>query len=166
MDIQCYSRVYVCISRSDKKPFLPSLAHFCNFLAQRILIMRVSHLRHRANSLLERSLMSHILKQFTATLQQLGTPETITALSTQGYAPSTRPRVNSHLHLPPNFSAFETVAQAVALMEAQGIGVVGVSNYYDFTVYGDFAERVNSAKVFPLFGLEVIALLDNLVTGG
>ncbi|GDX40892.1 hypothetical protein LBMAG21_11840 [Armatimonadota bacterium] len=110
--------------------------------------------------------MSHILKQFTATLQQLGTPETITALSTQGYAPSTRPRVNSHLHLPPNFSAFETVAQAVALMEAQGIGVVGVSNYYDFTVYGDFAERVNSAKVFPLFGLEVIALLDNLVTGG
>ncbi len=110
--------------------------------------------------------MPQILKRFIATIQQLGTPETLIALGETGYSPSMRPRVNSHIHLPPNFSAFETVEQAVALIEAQGVGVVGVSNYYDFTVYGDFAERVDAVKVFPLLGLETIALLGDLVLEG
>lgn len=99
-------------------------------------------------------------------MQKLGTPETLFALGEAGNAPALRPRVNAHLHLPPNFSAFETVQQAVDVISAEGVGVAGVSNYYDFTVYGDFAERVDAANVFPLFGLETIALLDNLVQKG
>jgi len=77
-----------------------------------------------------------------------------------------RSKVNSHIHLPPNFSAFQTVAQAIELAAAQGIRVLGVSNYYDYEVYGDFAEGARQAGIFPLFGLEIICLIDELVKAG
>lgn len=77
------------------------------------------------------------------------------------------PRVNNtHIHLPPNFSAFDTVAQAVDLAADQGVQVLGVSNYYHYGVYSDFADRARSSHIFPLFGTEIIALLDDLVAAG
>ncbi len=75
-------------------------------------------------------------------------------------------RANAHLHLPPNFSAFDTVAQAVALAAEQNVRVVGANNYYDYHVYGEFAERCHANGIFPLFGIEIIALLDELVQAG
>jgi hypothetical protein len=81
-------------------------------------------------------------------------------------ARSGRGKVNSHVHLPPNFSAFSTVVEATELASAQGVGVLGASNYYDFGVYGPFAERSRSVGVFPLFGLEVVCLLDDLRQAG
>ena len=48
----------------------------------------------------------------------------------------------------------------------QGVRVVGVSNYYDYSVYADFAARAQAKGIFPLFGLEIIALLDELVQAG
>ena len=84
----------------------------------------------------------------------------------RGVRPAVRPRVNSHIHLPPNFSAFGSVREAVELASGQGVGVVGVSNYYDYEVYGDFVKSAREHGVFPLFGLEIIALIDELVKGG
>ncbi len=75
-------------------------------------------------------------------------------------------RVNSHIHLPPNFSAFETVADAVDRAAAEGIDVLGVSNYYDFTVYGEFARLARDKGIFPLFGLEIICKHDDLADRG
>lgn len=75
-------------------------------------------------------------------------------------------RVNAHIHLPPNFSAFDTVAQAVDLAAEQGLGVLGASNYYDFGVYQELAERAAAAGIYPLFGLEIIALLEDLQQAG
>ncbi|HTE18403.1 MAG TPA: hypothetical protein VK689_08480 [Armatimonadota bacterium] len=75
-------------------------------------------------------------------------------------------RVNAHIHLPPNFSAFDTVAQAVELAAAQGIRVLGASNYYDYGVYGELRRRAGDAGIYPLFGLEVIALLEDLRQAG
>ena len=74
--------------------------------------------------------------------------------------------VNSHIHLPPNFTAFETVAQAVELASAQDIRVLGVSNYYDYSVYTEFAALAGQHGIFPLFGLEVICLVGDLVQRG
>ena len=74
--------------------------------------------------------------------------------------------VNSHIHLPPNFSAFTSVRQALDLAANQDIGVLGVSNYYDYEVYADFADGARRRGIFPLFGLEIIALIDELVKGG
>lgn len=83
-----------------------------------------------------------------------------------GFKPCCRPKTNSHIHLPPNFSAFETVEQAVALAEAQNVRVLGVSNYYDYRVYDTFAGLVERANIFPVFGLEIISLVDKYVNEG
>ena len=81
-------------------------------------------------------------------LRGLGTPAEIRALADRGYGPTSAPRVNSHIHLPPNFSAFDTVEQAVSLAADQQIGVLGISNYYDFDVYGEFVDRARSMASF------------------
>lgn len=73
---------------------------------------------------------------------------------------------NAHIHLPPNFSAFDTVAQAVDLAAAQGLTYLGASNYYDYSVYHKFAQRAEAQQIFPLFGLEIIALIDDLLAAG
>lgn len=73
---------------------------------------------------------------------------------------------NTHIHLPPNFSAFDSVAEAVSMAAEQGVRVLGVSNYYDYTVYQEFAARSRSAAIFPLFGTEIICLNDELVRAG
>lgn len=99
-------------------------------------------------------------------LLELGQPDELRALAQQGYAPATRPRVNSHIHLPPNFSAFETVQQAVELADSQDVDVLGISNYYDYSVYMDFTRQATERGIFPLFGIEIIALIDDLVRAG
>lgn len=70
---------------------------------------------------------------------------------------------NTHVHIPPNFSAFTTVREVVTSAAAEDIRVLGVSNYYHFGTYTQFAEISRSMGVFPLFGLEVICRLDDLV---
>ena len=101
-----------------------------------------------------------------AALRELGTPDEIRALAVDRFGPATPPRVNAHIHLPPNFSAFESVQQAVSLAEAQSIGVLGVSNYYDYEVYGDFVQRACASGIFPLFGLEIICMQSDLRSRG
>src|SRR5262245_59339685 len=99
-------------------------------------------------------------------LRGLGTPAEIRALADRGYGPSSPPRVNTHIHLPPNFSAFDTIEQAVSLAADQRIGVLGISNYYDFDVYGEFVDRARRLGIFPLFGLEIISIQADLRDAG
>ena len=106
--------------------------------------------------------MQAVNKAFAA-LRDLGDPESMELLARHGLAPGVRPKVNLHIHLPPNFSAFQSVAQAVGLAGEQGVGVLGASNYYHYDVYSDFAEQARRHGIFPLFGLEVIALIDELL---
>jgi hypothetical protein len=75
---------------------------------------------------------------------------------------SGRPIVNTHVHLPPNFSAFETAEQAVRVGAAEGVAAVGTSNYHDFRVYVRFAAAAAAANIVPLFGVEIITLIDDL----
>jgi hypothetical protein len=110
--------------------------------------------------------MSQRAAKALAFLKGLGMPTQLAGPASARGRSSARLKVNSHIHLPPNFSAFQTVAQAIALSAAQGIRVLGVSNYYDYDVYGDFAEGARKAGIFPLFGLEIICLIDDLVKRG
>ena len=70
--------------------------------------------------------------------------------------------VNAHIHLPPNFSAFDTVQQAVQLAAEQNVQVLGASNYYDYSVYSQLAEECGRHGIAPLFGTEIICLLEDL----
>lgn len=105
-------------------------------------------------------------QQAVSVIRDLGSVTQLKKLAGKGYAPPLQPKVNSHIHLPPNFSAFDSVAQAIHLADQQGVGVLGVSNYYHFSVYDTFSRQARQAGVFPLFGLEIIALLDDLTTEG
>ena len=71
--------------------------------------------------------------------------------------------VNTHVHLPPNFSAFDSPEQAVRLAAAEGVWVVGTSNYYDFRPYRRFAAAAVEAGVMPLYGLEINTVASDLV---
>ncbi|MGC8627447.1 MAG: hypothetical protein ACP5VR_07815 [Acidimicrobiales bacterium] len=71
-------------------------------------------------------------------------------------------KVNSHVHLPPNFSAFSSVAEATELAAAQGVGVLGANNYYDYATYEQFAQLCLGRGIFPLFGTEVVCLDSGL----
>jgi hypothetical protein len=99
-------------------------------------------------------------------LRRSGSPDEMRALAERGFGPKSRPRVNSHIHLPPNFSAFDSVEQAVELAATEQVQVVGVSNYYDYDVYGEFVERSRSRGIFPLFGLEIISMQADLRDAG
>ena len=100
------------------------------------------------------------------TLRGLGTPAEIRALADRGYGPSSPPRVNAHIHLPPNFSAFDSVEQAVALAADQQIGVLGVSNYYDLRRLRRIRRTGPQRGIFPLFGLEIISMQADLRDAG
>lgn len=64
---------------------------------------------------------------------------------------------NAHIHLPPNFSAFETVEEVVRSALQQGLRVLGASNYYDYEVYQPFVDHCLQAGIAPILGMEVIA---------
>lgn len=90
----------------------------------------------------------------TEFLKNLGDPNEIK----QADKPLDTLPANTHIHLPPNFSAFNSVEQAVEKAASEGIKVLGCGNYYDFTVYDKFVELVKSNNIFPVFGTEIIAL--------
>ena len=75
-------------------------------------------------------------------------------------------KLNAHIHLPPNFSAFASVSQAIELASRQGLSVLGGSNYYDWSVYEEFAALALAKGIFPLFGLEIICLVPELQSAG
>jgi hypothetical protein len=100
------------------------------------------------------------------TLKNIGTVDELRAAAEAGLAPAEPPKCNSHMHLPPNFSAFDSVDQAVDLAAAQDVRLVGVTNYYDYSVYNTFVAKAAQRGIFTIFGLEIISLIDELVDGG
>jgi len=95
-------------------------------------------------------------------LLQLGMVEQVKACADGRCSLSKTIEFNSHIHLPPNFSAFESVSEAVNLAAQQNVRVLGAGNYYDFSVYNEFAQAAFKKGIFPLFGTEIIALERNL----
>ena len=73
---------------------------------------------------------------------------------------------NTHVHLPPNFSAFATPEVAVAAARDQGARVLGISNFHDQRVYRRFADAAVAAGIVPVFGLEFITVVDDLRDAG
>jgi hypothetical protein len=96
--------------------------------------------------------------------RELGSPLELHRLSLAS-TPQVIPN-NAHVHLPPNFSAFASAAQAVELAAAQNCAIIGASNYHDYRVYTGLAAEARRQNVFPLFGMEIICMLDDLRIAG
>jgi hypothetical protein len=99
-------------------------------------------------------------------LNNLGTPDEVLKAAA-GYASEKMPalpKVNSHVHLPPNFSAFKNIQQIFDMARTEGIGMLGASNYYFYDVYRDFESLAIRNGIFPLFGIEVISQVSELTS--
>ena len=101
-----------------------------------------------------------------ARLRSVGMPDEMWAEAERGLCLPAEPAVNAHIHLPPNFSAFERAEQAVDLAARQGVKVLGASNYYDYSIYTSFAALALASGIYPLFGLEILCLLEDLKRDG
>ena len=66
--------------------------------------------------------------------------------------------VNAHLHTPYSFSAFSSIGEALDRAKAEGVGVVGINDFYSTDGYGEWREGCAARGLFPLFGIEFIAL--------
>ena len=73
---------------------------------------------------------------------------------------------NTHVHVPPNFSAFATPRDVVETAAAEKVRVLGVSNFYDQHVYGMIRDLADEAGVLPEYGLEFITVLPDLEDSG
>jgi hypothetical protein len=77
--------------------------------------------------------------------------------------PMARPHqaFNTHLHVPPNFSAFSTVEDVAETAAREGVSVIGTSNFHDFGVYDRFETAAGRHGLTALFGLELITVLED-----
>jgi hypothetical protein len=98
-------------------------------------------------------------------LQDLGTVDQLRALA-QEESGTCQGISNSHIHLPPNFSAFDSVQEAVDKAAAEDVVALGCGNYYDYSVYTDLVTLTRKHRIFPVFGTEIIALDPDLVAQG
>lgn len=75
-------------------------------------------------------------------------------------------KVNAHIHTPYSFSAFEDVEHPFRLAAAEGIGVLGINDFYTTDGYSEFAEFALKYRIFPLFNIEFMALQKELQQAG
>lgn len=70
--------------------------------------------------------------------------------------------VNAHLHSPWSFSAFDSVAQALDMAAREGVGVVGINDFYTCAGFDEWNEGCFARGLYPLFGIEMIALDEEM----
>ena len=66
--------------------------------------------------------------------------------------------VNAHLHTPYSFSAFDDVAQALDMAAGEGVGVVGINDFYSLDGYKEWNDGCAERDLCPMFNIEFISL--------
>ncbi len=69
--------------------------------------------------------------------------------------------VNAHLHTPYSFSAFRDIDDALDRAAAENVKVVGINDFYTTAGYDEWAEGCKKRHLYPLFGIEFIALNED-----
>lgn len=74
--------------------------------------------------------------------------------------------VNAHLHTPYSFSAFGSIAEALERAKSEGVGVAGINDFYSTEGYVEWGAEAAKRGIYPLYGIEFIALdADNQLGG-
>ncbi|MBR1927694.1 MAG: hypothetical protein IJ840_08130 [Bacteroidales bacterium] len=66
--------------------------------------------------------------------------------------------VNAHMHTPYSFSAFGGIDQALDMAKEEGVGVVGINDFYSLEGYDEWKEGCRKRHLCPVFGIEFISL--------
>ncbi|MBN1414096.1 MAG: PHP domain-containing protein [Bacteroidales bacterium] len=69
-------------------------------------------------------------------------------------------KVNSHLHTPYSFSAFERIEDIFEHAEKEEIKVLGINDFFVTDGYPEFFRLAHQYRIFPLFNIELIGLLE------
>lgn len=74
--------------------------------------------------------------------------------------------VNAHIHTPWSFSAFDSVDEALDMAAAGDVRVVGINDFNTTAGFAEWDSGCRSRGLFPLFGMEMIALDEDLQRAG
>jgi len=67
-------------------------------------------------------------------------------------------KVNNHIHTPYSFSAFSSIGEAVKMAGDEGIGLLGINDFYVTDGYGEFIAECLKYRIFPLLNIELIGI--------
>jgi hypothetical protein len=76
-----------------------------------------------------------------------------------GYTPPLFREVNSHIHTPYSFSAFENLELAFSMCRDENISVLGINDFFVTGGYDEFLIGCLKNNIFPLFNIEFIGLM-------
>lgn len=65
---------------------------------------------------------------------------------------------NLHVHTPYSFSYFSSIAKLINQAAKEGIRVLGINDFYSMEGYFEFTSLCRKENIFPVYGLEVMAL--------
>jgi len=66
--------------------------------------------------------------------------------------------VNAHMHTPYSFSAFSDVSEALDKALSEEVRVVGINDFYSMDGYREWHDGCTQRGLYPLLGIEMIAL--------
>ncbi len=69
--------------------------------------------------------------------------------------------VNGHIHTTYSFSAFKDIPQIFRLAKEQNVHVLGINDFYTTAGYEEFCRQSVKNKIFPLFNIEFMGLIEN-----
>ena len=72
------------------------------------------------------------------------------------------PEVNGHLHSPNSFCAFNSIGQMFQMAVEEGVKVLGINDFYTVDGYDEFAREGQKNRIFPLFNIEFMGLMQNM----
>jgi hypothetical protein len=74
--------------------------------------------------------------------------------------------VNSHIHTPYSFSAFNTIPEIFRQAVNENIALLGINDFFVADGYDSFCEGATNNSIFPLFNIEFIGLLKEQQQSG
>ncbi len=69
-----------------------------------------------------------------------------------------RPQANLHVHTPHSFSFFPSIPALLDRAADEGILVLGINDFDTCEGFGEFSEACGEKRIFPSYGIEVMAL--------
>jgi PHP domain len=75
-------------------------------------------------------------------------------------------RINTHVHTPYSFSAFDSIGEIVATAKHEGVAVLGINDFNTVEGHGHFAEECSKNMIYPLFNIEFATVIESDKTAG
>jgi hypothetical protein len=72
------------------------------------------------------------------------------------------PEVNGHLHSPNSFCAFNSIEQMFQMAVEEEVKVLGINDFYTVDGYDEFAMEGQRNRIFPLFNIEFMGLMQDM----